>query len=49
MPTKCGYRSNATLPIYQRTRSVQTYTIEDLNPDAFKRPIYLFNGNVTDK
>ena len=25
------------------------YTLEDLNPDAFKRPIYLFNGNVTDK
>ena len=23
------------------------YTLEDLNPDAFKRPIYLFKGNVT--
>ena len=30
-------------------RYKKIYTLEDLNSDAFKRPIYLFKGNVTDK
>ena len=39
MTTKCGYSSNATLPIYQRTRSVQTYLLIGIKTLKFRSKI----------
>ena len=33
--------------LYNYFTQMNNYTLEELNPDAFKRPIYLFKGNVT--